>query len=387
MRKVRRVALLIESSRSYGRGLLRGIASYVREHGYWSFFYQPHGLEQHAPQWLARWEGDGIIARVNDHHMADLLSKVDVPVVDLRGSVTTADFPRIGPDNRLVAQLAAEHFLERGFRHFGFCAMTRGTYQYMDVRRDCFVEILTQAGHTCSVFELSLNPRGAQGWDNAQDRLARWIAGLPKPVAVMACNDDYGLRVLDACQRAEVSVPEEVAVLGVDDDQTLCTLCTPPLSSINLDLSGIGYAAAELLDRLIAGEPAPIETIELPPRNVVVRRSSDILATDDPEVVSALRFIRAHAYEGIHVGDVVRHVLISRSSLERRFRSVLGRTPSDEIHRLQMDRAQELLAETALPLSTVAERSGFRSRNYFSEVFHHSTGMTPGQYRRKYAAR
>jgi len=387
MREMRRIALLVESSRNYGRGLLRGISSYVREHGYWSFYFQPHGLEVHAPQWLARWQGDGIIARVNDQHMADLLSRVDVPVVDLRNYVTTTSFPRIGPDNRLVAQLAAEHFLERGFRQFAFCGMPRGTYRYMDDRRDHFVQMVEQAGHPCEHFRLATNPRGASGWDSTQDRLARWIAALPKPVAVMTCNDDYGIRVLDGCQRAEVSVPEEVAVLGVDDDQTLCTLSTPPLSSINLDLEGIGYAAADLLDRLMNGEPPPAATIEIRPRGVVTRRSTDILATDDVEVASALRFIRDNACRGIGVGDVVRHILISRSSLERRFKAVLGRTPSVEIRRIQLDRAKELLTETALTLAAVARRSGFESRNYFSEVFHKSVGMTPGQYRRRYADR
>jgi LacI family transcriptional regulator len=385
MRKVRRIALLVESSRNYGRGLLRGISSYVREHGYWSFFFQPHGLEIHAPQWLARWQGDGIIARVNDQHMADLLAKVNVPVVDLRNYVTTTRFPRVGPNNPLVAELAARHFLERGFREFAFCGMTRGAYHYMDVRQDSFAAIVEQAGYTCHQFRLAANPRGASGWDNAQDRLAQWIVALPKPAAIMACNDDYGIRVLDACQRAEVAVPEEIAVLGVDDDQTVCTLSTPPLSSVNLDLEGIGYAAADLLDRLIAGEPAPDHTIEIPPRGVVMRRSTDMLATDDVEVASALRFIRDNACRGICVTDVVRHVLISRSSLERRFKAVLGRTPSVEIRRVQLDRAKELLTETSLTLAAVARRSGFESRNYFSEVFHKSIGVTPGQYRRRYA--
>ncbi|MBN2217217.1 MAG: DNA-binding transcriptional regulator [Pirellulales bacterium] len=387
MRKVRRIALLVESSRNYGRGLLRGISSYVREHGYWSFFFQPHGLEIHAPEWLARWQGDGIIARVNDRHMADLLAKVNVPVVDLRNFVTTTSFPRVGPDNTLVARLGAEHFIERGFRQFVFCGMPRGTYRYMDHRRDCFAEIVTQAGHVCHHFRLAANPRGAGGWDNSQDRLAQSMAKLPKPLAVMACNDDYGIRVLDACQRAEVNVPEEVAVLGVDDDQTLCTLSTPPMSSVNLDLEGIGYAAADLLDRMIAGESPPSQTIEIPPRGVVTRRSTDILATDDVEVAAALRFIRDNACRGIGVGDVVRHVLISRSSIERRFKAVLGRTPSVEIRRIQLDRAKELLAETTLTLASIAKRSGFESRNYFSEVFHRSVGMTPGQYRRRYTDR
>jgi LacI family transcriptional regulator len=387
MRKVRRIALLVESSRNYGRGLLRGIAAYAREHGYWSFAFQPRGLESHAPQWLAGWQGDGILARVNDRSTADLLAKLHVPVVDLRNSIPTPPFPGLGPDNRRVAQLAVEHFVERGFRQFAFCGMPRGTYRYMDRRRDSFAEILEAGGHPCDQFQLAPSPRGAGGWDDAQDRLARWIAGISKPLAVMACNDDYGIRVLDACQRAEAAVPEEVAVLGVDDDQTLCALATPPLSSVNLDLEGIGYAAAALLDRLIGGESPPQRITELAPRGVVMRQSTDVLATTDAAVAAALRFMRANASSGISVGDVVRHVLVSRSSLERRFKAVLGRTPSVEIRRIQIQRAKELLAETTLTLAAVARRSGFESRNYFSEVFRKAVGMTPGKYRRRYANR
>jgi len=386
MRQVRRVALLIESSRNYGRGLLRGVSTYVQEHRYWSFLFRPRDLDMPVPSWLGRWDGDGVIARVDSLKMARALRQTGLPVVDLRNSVESIRFPAVGPDNEAIARLATEHFLDRGFRHFAFCGMPRGRYRYMDQRRDHVRFHLKEVGLGLAEYELSQG-RGPRGWDREQDRLAKWLAELPKPVAVIACNDDHGMHVLDACHRAEQRVPEDVAVLGVDDDQTLCTLCTPSLSSINVNLERIGYEAAALLDGLMAGGKPPKSIVEIEPRGLVVRSSTDVLATDDRDVANAIRFIREHACEGIQVSDVVRHVMISRSNLERRFRAVLGRPPGAEIRRVQLDRARELLTQTSLPLATVAERSGFHSLNYFFEVFHKSLGTTPARYRRTYLDR
>jgi len=363
--------------------VLRGVSAYAQEHGYWSFYFQPRALEMPIPGWLARWEGDGIIARIANEKMANVLARTKLPVVDLRNSVRGTRYPAVGPDNREVARLGAEHFLERGFRHFAFCGMPRGEYRFMDQRHDWFTTFLDEAGCRCATFALSLDHHGAKAWDRQQNRLAAWLDRLPKPLAVMAFNDEFGVHVLDACQRAGLAVPEQVAVLGSGNDETLCTLCTPPLSSIHLDVERIGYAAAALLDRLISGQPPPSETLERPPREIIVRRSTDVLATDDREFAAALRFLRDHACEGIRVRDVVNHALISRSSLERRFKHWLGRTPHSEIRRVQLERAKHLLRETSLPLSTIAHRSGFPSVNYFSEVFHGATGSTPGVFRRK----
>jgi len=196
---IHHVAILIETSRAYGRGLLRGIARYNREHGQWSTYFQPQGLGDPAPPWLATWHGDGIIARIDNRPLAQAVIRSRVPVVNLRGTLGDLPFPFIGSDNEAVARLAAEHLLERGFRHFGFCGFARGYHAGFDCRGDCFQRFIEQAGCVCQV--LQDPPReGPRSWEREQGSLARWIASLTKPVGIMTANDDRGLQVLDACR-------------------------------------------------------------------------------------------------------------------------------------------------------------------------------------------
>jgi LacI family transcriptional regulator len=206
---------------------------------------------------------------------------------------------------------------------------------------------------------------------------------MPRPAGVMACNDMRGQHVLDACQRVRLGVPEQVAVIGVDDDVLLCELCDPPLSSVVPNAERIGYEAAALLDRLMAGEKPPREEWRIEPLGVTTRQSSDVLAIDDPNVASAVRYIREHACRGATVPDVLQHVPLSRTILERRFRKYLGRSPQAEIRAVQLKRVQQLLAETDLRLERIAELAGFEHPEYMSVVFKRQTGQTPGEYRRQ----
>src|SRR5262245_16517046 len=290
-RRLPHVAVLIETSRGYGRGLLEGVARYNRQHGPWSMFFEPHGLDDPPPQWLRTWKGDGILARINDQRMAEVVRATGLPVVDVRGRLADLGLPFIGVNNREVARLAVEHLLGCGFRHFGFCGLARGEHPHMDQRRDCFAQRVEAAGCHCHPFE----PRPGTPWEEEQEQIADWLKRLPKPAGVMACNDDRGHQTLDACRRAGVPVPTEVALVGVDNDAVLCDLADPPLSSIDVHPGLIGYEAAALLDRLmrrpVRGAPA---FVELPPRGIVVRQSSDVLAVADRQVAAAVRFIREH---------------------------------------------------------------------------------------------
>ena len=207
------------------------------------------------------------------------------------------------------------------------------------------------------------------------------MASLPKPIGILACTDQLAFWLLDACRRAGVAVPEEVAVVGVENDETLCTMSRPQLSSVAYDGERVGYEAAALLDRLMRGEQPPPEPVLLPPKGLVVRQSSDIMAIEEPEIVAAVCYIREHACHGINVADVVEHVGLSRTLLERRMRKAIGRTPGEEIVRLRFSRVQQLLADTGLSLAAIADRCGFEHSQYMAEAFKKHFGLTPGAYR------
>jgi LacI family transcriptional regulator len=249
----------------------------------------------------------------------------------------------------------------------------------MDERREHFVARMRRSGFRVHLY--GAGAARATSWDREQKRLVAWIARLPRPVGIMTCHDDRGLQLLDACQAAGVDVPDEVAIISVDDDELLCGMFTPQLTSIDVNPERIGYQAAELLDRMMAGEPPGPDPVFVAPRSVVLRQSTDTLAVDDPEIASALRHIRDHACEGLRVDDVLDQVPLSRSALERRFRAIVGRTPKAEIVRVQLERAKQLLSESHLAIDLVAARSGFRDARYLCDVFAKKVGVTPGSYR------
>ena len=381
-----RVALLVESSRAYGRGLLHGIAEYVRLHGPWSIYLAERGLGYAPPGWLRGWNGDGVIARIENLGIARVVRRLALPTVDLRGLLTDLRVPLITTDDEGVARAAFGHFLERGFRHFAFCGFLGADYS--DKRSECFARLVEESGFVCHVYRPSRPPhmggteaREQRGW-TTEAEVAQWIEQLPKPVGVMACNDIRAQQILMACRVIGVGVPDEAAVLGVDNDELLCDLSDPPLSSIVPDTHRIGFEAALLLDQMMRGGLAPEALTTIPPIGVLTRRSTDVLAIDDRIVSSAIRFIREHACDGITVEDVLARLPLSRSVFERRFAKIFGRTPKSEILRLQLDRVKQLLAETDVPLKQIAFKTGFRHPEYMSASFKERTGQTPGQYRR-----
>lgn len=374
-----RVALDIETSRVYGRRILQGVSRFLISHRPWSIYVEQHEIGSDVRRLLSRWKGDGIITRQTTPEVVRLLRRRRLAVVDLSNFLPPLGIPRISSADRAIGRLAASHFLERGFANFGCCSFV-GQYWSQQRREDYAAEVHL-AGFRCAVLEQPFRTR-AQQWDRDQKELADWLAKLPKPVGVLATNDLLGHHVLDACAQAELLVPEEVAVLGVDNDELLCNLCNPPLSSVIPDPERIGFEAASWLDRMMRGEsPSNDAILEIPPLGVAVRQSSDILAVGDPDLAAGLKFIRERACDGISVQDVVDHLSVSRSWLERIFRKQLNRSPQAEIRNFQLKRCQELLSTTELPLDRIARLSGFRHPEYMSVVFKREMGMTPGQFR------
>lgn len=384
-----RVILLIESSRAYGRGCLQGIAAYVRARGPWSCVHVERGLSEGVPAWLAALPADGIIARIENPAMARFLKSRGLPTVDLRGRHIVPAFATFDTDANAVARLAADHFLERGFRHVGYCGFAG--LDFSDRRRDALARCLAGRGLAPLVHDAA-DPghlantvlTESEGALHIRE-LADWVRRLPKPVGILTCNDVRGRQLLAACAVARVRVPEDVAVVGVDNDEVLCDLSDPSLSSVQPDTHRLGYEGAAMLDRMMrSGRKPPRRVRMIPPKRLVTRRSSDVLAVDDAVVADAMRIIWRDACQGLNVERLLDQMTVSRATLERRFDRVLQRSPKEEILRLRIGRVQQLLADTDLSLSDITARSGFRTAAHLSVAFKSHTGMTPGAFRRSH---
>jgi len=381
MARRRRVALIVETSSAYGRQILRGVRRYVHTHQSWSIFLEQRSLTSRPPQWLDEWDGDGIISRTTTRQLVDVAARTGVPLIDLTDRHGTFGVPQVWSDDRAIAQLGADHLRERGFRRFAFCGFSRESWSTRRLAE--FAAIVDRPGEACHVYESPWFGKDAHPWETEQTRIMQWLATLPRPIGIMTCNDIRGQHVLDACDRLGLAVPEEVAVIGVDDEQEVCELCDPPLSSIIPNAELVGYKAADLLDRLMSGGSAETTQQTVPPLGIVTRQSTDILAIDDPEVAAAVRYIREHACRGAVVDDILEHVPVSRSILERRFRKALDCSPQALIRRTQLKRIKQLLVDTDLPLSKVSQLAGFKHHEHMCAVFKREVGDSPGAYRRK----
>ena len=384
--KIPRVALFIETSRTYGRGILRGIARYAHSQGPWSCFIQERELHGGIPIWLRQWRGDGVIARIENQRIARALLRLGCPVVDVLGNRCFAGIPGFDTDADAVARLAADFFGRAGFRHFAYCGYPG--IPFSDRRKDAFARQLAGQGRRLRVLPALEEPAGPDHIQAVERRglgvegaLADWLRHQPCPLAVLACNDTRGQQVLNACREHGLRVPEQVAVMGVDNDNVLCPLADPPLTSIEPDTERLGFEAAALLARLMAGAPAPAGITQIPPIRIDERASTDIVAMEDPIMVQAVRFIRDHVGQGIAVKDVLTHVGRSRSDLEQRFRRWLGCSVRSDIVRRRLDHVAHLLTETDLSVNDVAARAGFATVQHFCRVFRRQFGRTPSQHR------
>ncbi len=373
-----KVALLFETKNAYARELLIGIGDYMLSHGPWSVHFAEPGPADRPPPWLSKWDGQGVIIRGENERIARAVEKLAVPVVDMTPSRLLPGAPWVKSDDGAIAHLAAQHFLERGFRHFAFCGDAR--FSWSNRRAEQFGLRIRAAGRDCHFYEPA---RSVSDGHEDVEAIAAWLKRLPRPVAVFACYDNRGQQVLEACRRSGISVPEEVAVLGVDNDEVLCVLSPPPLSSVILNTRRTGWEAAALLSLMMKGEKLPSDAHLIPPLGIETRQSSDVLAIADPKIAAALRYIREHACEGLRVSDVLKHCPMARRALENRFKQLLGRTPRQEIVRVQLNRVKELLAGTELPVWEIADRTGF-DPEYLSVVFKQETGLAPSEYRRNY---
>ena len=384
MTKQRRVALLIESSRSYGRGVLRGIARYAHSQGTWALRHHEMMIDADPPDWLKRWDGDGVIARIESEKMVRVIRRLKIPIVDVRCRRNLRGVPRVETDDRKVVQLAIDHLRERGLRQFAFCGFSKTNYSTN--RLQFMREILSEEDLQPLVYESpSAGAGNTPGAELSgmldQKGVVQWLRELPTPCGMLASNDIRAQQVMEACRSAGMRVPDQIALIGVDNDDVICPLCDPPLSSVEPDTEGVGYTAASLLDAMMRGERISCEPTYVPPLRVVCRRSTEMTTIDDPEVAQAYYYVRDSVSNGINVVDLVRAVGISRRALERRMAKELRMTPHQLIASFRLKRLQELLQDTNLPMHQVAALAGFDYTENMHLFFRRHTGTTPGRYR------
>ncbi len=384
MNQIPTVLLSIENSRSYGRGILRGISKYTHVHGQWIFMtvpnsYRSGGIRGSMTSRFNLELVDGVIMRENKKLLQQVLS-LDIPVIVACHISGDWGLPSIMTDCNAIGQMAAEYLLNRGFKKFAFCG-ERDMF-WSERRKNSFTSTLANAGYEVHCYQQPIAKK-YRLWREEGPVLIEWLKKLPKPIAIMAPTDDRAIDVIDACRIGNIHVPEEVAVLGVDNDDLVCSMAGVLLSSVGLNTQKAGYEAAELMHCLIKGEEAASNEILIQPSCVTVRRSTDIFNIKDECVAKAINFIHSHVNEPLQVCDIEKEVMLSDRNLYDRFKKELGRTVSEEITRVRIEKICKLLEDTSFTTIKIAQIMGLENDRHLSRYFRRQKNMTPSAWRKQ----
>jgi LacI family transcriptional regulator len=384
MAKRAKIALLIDTATTWGSGLIEGIAEFAHHRDDWQFFLGPRGKYDRTtlPE---GWIGDGVIARVTHQALADQILARRIPSVNVSWySYGGGAIPQCTCDEAAIAELAVNYFVDRGFRQFAYCASALRP-DYTDRFGNSFIEKLRGRSYPCRTFAPQSEQDSFLPSSDELERMIEWLQSLPKPCALLAFDSVQARQVTDVCHMAGIEVPHEIAVLGGEYDHLSCTISQPELSSIDHGPRRVGWAAAELLSRLLAGEATPSGPTLLPGSRVITRQSTDTVAVHDDLLAAAVRFIKARSHQRIQVSDVLREVPISRRALEKGFRRCLGRSPAEEIRRVRLDQAVQLLCDTSWPMPKIAAAAGFDRPELMTRAFRRELKTTPSEFRRQHA--
>jgi LacI family transcriptional regulator len=383
---IHKILILTDFAESYAKTLLKGIARYSREHGPWLFcrmplFYRETIGIDGLLAWAKEWGANAVIGQL--YNDADVVKIVEagIPVIAQDFKERFSDIPNITGAYRETGEMGASYFLKKGYTNFAF-------YGFSDIvwsreRAEGFEKKINESGHEVHYFE-HRKARSEELWYYKPSSLNQWLKSLPKPVALMACDDNQGQHITEACRHSGIRIPEEVAVLGVDNDELLCDLSDPPLSSIALDVEKGGYDSAALLDRLIREGMDRFEDIVVKPTQVITRQSTDIYATEDDYIASSLKYIHRNIDKNLQVEDVVKQVPLSRRSLEKRFQHVTGYPIYKYIYNLRIEKFTQKLLETDLTVFEIALDLGLNDSKNIARQFRQVKGCNPIEYRKRY---
>ncbi|MFH1197807.1 MAG: DNA-binding transcriptional regulator [bacterium] len=374
---MKKIAILLETSRAFGRQLIIGIARYSRINGPWSFYKEPIDLKSSIP-YLTSWKPDGIIMR--DSLITKELLKLKVPTIfAIHNSKYPKTLPIIKTDSFAIAKMASEHLLSKGLKNFAFCGFD--DFDWSKERGYYFNYFINEVGCKVHIYAQPLNTSKLD-WRKEQQHVGKWINSLPKPVGIFACNDDRGQHILEVCKMINLKVPEDVTVIGVDNDPMICETGYPPLTSIALNVESAGYESAKLLHELLSGKKMEGQQIIVSPTHVVQRQSTDILSVDNHDVALAIRYIRDNAKSKILVRDVVKATGISRHTLEKYFKGTIHRSIYDEIREVRVEWISKLLIETNLTIYQITSLFNFTDVEHISRYFKKEKGIGLTQFRK-----
>lgn len=381
-----KIILLFDISEQYGRSLLAGIVKYYKENGSALFCRMPlyyretigiKGILKFAKEWGAQ----GIIGQLEHSRHVKKVAEAGIQMVLEDFKERFNEFPNITGGYFEAGQMGAEYFVKKGFKYFAFYGFRNIVWSRE--RAEGFEDYLHTRGFDVYHYEHE-ELLTTDLWLYKPSALSKWLQSLPKPIAIMACDDARGQHITEACKHANIRIPEDVIVLGVDNDEMTCNLSDPPLSSINLDAEKGGYEAARLIDLMIQGKIKKPQNVMVMPTYIVTRQSTDIAAANDPHISAALNFIHKNLDNDINVANVLNQVPISRRSLEKRFLDVTGTSIYQYIFKLRMQKFSQTLLETDKRISEIALDAGFRFTNNISRQFKQIHGCTPAQYRKKH---
>lgn len=368
-RRRTRGAIVMPINATLYRNCMRAISRYVSEGQRWEIgVFDSYDID---PAPLIAWKPDAMLVRASDTALPAIRS-IGVPMVTISMDDQLPGVPNVSADDEQIGRLGAEHLLDRHFQHLAFLGIDK---RWSHLRQEGFAGAARPAGVPAPAHLLT---RG----DPEPAEFVTLLRALPRPLGLMVCNDDLAVRVLDICAKAGIAVPREIAVLGVDNFEYECDLTNPPLSSVINPTETVAYQAFRTLERMHAGIDVPRQTIRVPSPGIVTRRSTDTAAVQDDDVALAMGVIRAELERDLSVDDLARAAAMSRRQLEYRFRAVLGRSPAEQIRRMRIDRAKELLGRTRLPMPAIAAKCGFSSASQLATVFRQVTGTTPTTHRR-----
>ncbi|GHT66670.1 XylR family transcriptional regulator [Bacteroidia bacterium] len=384
-----RIILLTDLSEEYAKNLLKGIVRYSKEHEPWVLCKMPfsyrikHGVEG-VLKWAKKWKADGVIAQFYDTDRVEIFRENGIAAIAQDFKSRFTQIPNITGAHHLTGKMGANYFIQKGFKNFAFFGFK--DIVWSSERCAGFLDEIKKYQFENNFYEYQ-NADFAEPWHYESAPLIAWLQQLPKPIAIMACDDNQGHHIAEVCKQCGIKIPEEIALLGVDNDNAVCTLSDPPLSSINQAVKKGGYETAQLMSRMIQNPNGKYEDVVVYPTHIITRKSTDIYATNDKYISATLKYIHQNVDKKMTIGTIIKQIPLSRRLLENRFKQEIGVPIYTYIMNLRIEKFAHQLLESNLSIMEIAEEIGYSDYKNIARRFKKIKGCTPSEYKIKNSIR